>query len=100
MNEVLAINQLTVRRGQQAALQDISFSLKAGTDVAIIGPNGAGKSTLSSGDFRHFAARVWHSRAARPYAGCSPTDAVGGSPSGRLFTAKLFDRSANSFDSG
>ncbi|CAN5608716.1 metal ABC transporter ATP-binding protein [soil metagenome] len=46
MNEVLAIDQLTVRRGQQAALQDISFSLEAGTDVAIIGPNGAGKSTL------------------------------------------------------
>ncbi len=43
---VLLIDQLTVRRGQQAALQDISFSLEAGTDVAIIGPNGAGKSTL------------------------------------------------------
>ncbi len=43
---ILAIDQLTVRRGQQAALQDISFSIKAGTDVAIIGPNGAGKSTL------------------------------------------------------
>jgi zinc transport system ATP-binding protein len=43
---VLAVDQLTVRRGQQAALQDISFSLEAGTDVAIIGPNGAGKSTL------------------------------------------------------
>ncbi|MGI8934266.1 MAG: metal ABC transporter ATP-binding protein [Phormidesmis sp.] len=46
MNEVLAIDQLTVLRGQQAALQDISFNLEAGTDVAIIGPNGAGKSTL------------------------------------------------------
>ncbi len=43
---VLEINQLSVRRGQQAILQDISFSLEAGTDVAIIGPNGAGKSTL------------------------------------------------------
>ena len=43
---VLEIDQLTVRRGQQAILQDISFSLEAGTDVAIIGPNGAGKSTL------------------------------------------------------
>jgi zinc transport system ATP-binding protein len=43
---VLAVDQLTVRRGQQAALQDISFRLEAGTDVAIIGPNGAGKSTL------------------------------------------------------
>jgi zinc transport system ATP-binding protein len=43
---VLAVDQLSVRRGQQAALQDISFSLTAGTDVAIVGPNGAGKSTL------------------------------------------------------
>ncbi len=46
MNEILAVDQLTVHRGQQAALQDISFSVEAGTDVAIIGPNGAGKSTL------------------------------------------------------
>ncbi len=43
---VLEVDQLTVRRGQQAALQDVSFRLEAGTDVAIIGPNGAGKSTL------------------------------------------------------
>ena len=43
---VLTVDQLTVRRGQQATLQDVSFSLEAGTDVAIIGPNGAGKSTL------------------------------------------------------
>lgn len=44
--KVLEIDQLTVRRGQQVALQDVSFSLESGTDVAIIGPNGAGKSTL------------------------------------------------------
>lgn len=43
---VLMIDQLTVRRGQQAALQDVSFRLEAGTDVAIIGPNEGGKSTL------------------------------------------------------
>ncbi|MBE9062816.1 metal ABC transporter ATP-binding protein [cf. Phormidesmis sp. LEGE 11477] len=43
---VLSVDQLTVRRGQQLALQAVSFSLEAGTDVAIIGPNGAGKSTL------------------------------------------------------
>ena len=53
---VLTVDRLTVYRDgsrrnrqlgkQQATLQDISFSLEAGTDVAIIGPNGAGKSTL------------------------------------------------------
>ena len=43
---VLEIDQLSVRRGPRPVLQDVSFSLTAGTDVAIIGPNGAGKSTL------------------------------------------------------
>lgn len=43
---VLEIDRLSVRRGQRPVLQDVSFSLSAGTDVAIIGPNGAGKSTL------------------------------------------------------
>lgn len=43
---ILSVEQLTVRRGQQAALQDVSFDLVPGTDAAIIGPNGAGKSTL------------------------------------------------------
>ncbi len=45
-NPILSIERLTVRRGQQAALQDVSFCIEAGTDVAIVGPNGAGKSTL------------------------------------------------------
>ena len=43
---VLEIDCLSVRRDRRPILQDISFSLAAGTDVAIIGPNGAGKSTL------------------------------------------------------
>lgn len=43
---VLAVEQLTVYRGAYAAVRDVSFCLKAGTDTAIIGPNGAGKSTL------------------------------------------------------
>jgi zinc/manganese transport system ATP-binding protein len=43
---VLTVEQLTVYRETYAAVQDVSFSLGAGTDMAIVGPNGAGKSTL------------------------------------------------------
>lgn len=43
---VLSIDRLTVKRGQQIALRDVSFDVEAGTDVAVVGPNGAGKSTL------------------------------------------------------
>ena len=47
MNSVaLQLDRVTVRRGAQTALADVSLTLAAGSLAAILGPNGAGKSTL------------------------------------------------------
>lgn len=43
---VLRVEGLTVYRGSQLAVQNVSFELRAGSHTAIVGPNGAGKSTL------------------------------------------------------
>jgi len=43
---VLVVQGLTVYRQTHLAVQEVSFTVPAGTDTAIVGPNGAGKSTL------------------------------------------------------
>ena len=42
----LVCSELTVCRGGQAALHDVSFDLPADECVSLIGPNGSGKTTL------------------------------------------------------
>src|SRR6266404_1016166 len=43
---LLALNRVTVMRGERPALRDITLRVGAGEHVCILGPNGCGKSTL------------------------------------------------------
>ncbi len=43
---VLMVEGLSVRRGEQLAVDQVSFQLARETDTALVGPNGAGKSSL------------------------------------------------------
>jgi len=43
---LLWMDRVSVRYGDTAALEDVSFSVEKGEQVAVVGPNGAGKSTL------------------------------------------------------
>ena len=42
----LEVSNLCVRYNGRVALEDVSFGLEEGAQVAVVGPNGAGKSTL------------------------------------------------------
>jgi len=42
---VVAVNSLTKRYGELAAVNDLNFSLHSGTVTGFLGPNGAGKTT-------------------------------------------------------
>ena len=39
---VLLVEGLSVRRGDQLAVEQVSFALPRETDTALVGPNGAG----------------------------------------------------------
>ena len=42
---LVEVDGLTKRFGAQVAVDDVSFTLRAGTVTGFLGPNGAGKST-------------------------------------------------------
>ena len=46
MTPILSVRDLTVRFGNQTIIQNMSFEVNPGDNLAIIGPNGAGKSVL------------------------------------------------------
>lgn len=46
MHDVLAVNHLSIRFGRTEVLRDVSFSVPAGTALAVLGPNGSGKTVL------------------------------------------------------
>lgn len=46
MNSLLDLQGVTVRRGGEAVLNDVTLALRRGERLAIVGPNGAGKTSL------------------------------------------------------
>jgi zinc transport system ATP-binding protein len=46
MGNILSVRDLQVRFGNRSVIQNLSFKVDAGDNLAIIGPNGAGKTVL------------------------------------------------------
>ena len=60
-SNVLEVEHLSVRLGETEILRDLSFSVAAGSLVAVIGPNGSGKTVL----FRALIGALPHSGSVR-----------------------------------
>lgn len=46
MTALLALDGVTVRRGERTVLAEVTLALEPGERLALVGPNGAGKTTL------------------------------------------------------
>lgn len=46
MNNILEVNNLTVKYGKNIAIEGITFNISKGDYLGIVGPNGSGKTTL------------------------------------------------------
>ncbi|GAB4419239.1 MAG: metal ABC transporter ATP-binding protein [Anaerolineales bacterium] len=78
---ILDVRQLSVRYNGRAALENVTFHLHAGEQVAVVGPNGAGKSTL----FKVIAGVL------RPE--CGEVNIFGSTPRGHVCIAYISQRS-------
>jgi ABC-type branched-subunit amino acid transport system ATPase component/MFS family permease len=88
---ILELDSATVRFGGITAVDDCSFSLRAGEVLGLIGPNGAGKTTIfdlisgfvapASGRLR-LDGRGHHRAAARPAGVAGPGPLLPGRPAG------------------
>lgn len=61
----LEVKNLSINIGREKAVENVSFEIKKGENVAIIGPNGAGKTTILRallGSSRYQGEVIWHEK--------------------------------------
>jgi ABC-type Mn2+/Zn2+ transport system ATPase subunit len=64
---LLAVDRLSVARGGELAVEDVSFAVRPGDFVTVVGPNGAGKSTLFAALLGLLPVAAGHTSPARGY---------------------------------